>query len=155
MLENKIVEAASSLAKELHQGQTDKAGKDYFEGHLCQVAEMGSTWIEKVVGYLHDAAEDTQYSVEQVMQMLQDRCGEQLCDEDFKTIQEALHLLNCKTASSREEYINRICQSDNKVAINVKLNDLEDNMNLIGFEKPSEKDIKRSERYKMELTLLN
>ena len=38
---------------------SEKAGVDYFEGHLCMVASMGTTWQEQVVGYLHDASEDT------------------------------------------------------------------------------------------------
>ena len=35
---DKIVEEAAKLAKELHLGQTDKAGADYFRSHL-------TTWI--------------------------------------------------------------------------------------------------------------
>ena len=154
MLENKIVEAASLLAKELHQGQTDKAGKNYFEGHLTTVAEMGSSWIEKVVGYLHDAAEDTQYSVEQVIQILQEKCGGLINNTDIQTIKDALNLLNSKTAVSREEYIARFCQTENKVAASVKLNDLRHNMDISRIENPAEKDFKRVERYKKEYELI-
>jgi len=147
-LESKIIEAARELARELHRGQTDKAGKDYFAEHLCRVAEMGSDWIEKTVAYLHDAAEDTPYDVEQVMQMLQERCGGQLCDANTELISKALNLLNSKTALSREEYINRI--SENKIAARVKLNDLRHNMDLTRIENPTEKDFERVERYKKE-----
>ena len=149
-MENNISAAARKLAKELHHGQTDKAGKDYFSEHLCHVAGMGDDWMEVVVGYLHDAAEDTQYDVPQIMQMLQDRCSEHLCDDDAKTIQEALNLLNSKTASSREEYIARFCQSDNKLAANVKMNDLTHNMDISRIKNPTEKDFERVERYKRE-----
>ena len=54
MLVNKekdIVQCAAVLACELHKGQVDKAGVDYFTGHLTTVAKMGSTWKEQVVGY--------------------------------------------------------------------------------------------------------
>lgn len=52
---NRWVEAAAKVAKRLHERQQDKAGVDYFEGHLSFVASLGNTWQEKVVGYLHDA----------------------------------------------------------------------------------------------------
>ena len=35
--------AAAQLAKLLHTHQTDKAGVDYFEGHLSTVASMAKT----------------------------------------------------------------------------------------------------------------
>ncbi|MDR2652104.1 MAG: hypothetical protein LBC68_07290 [Prevotellaceae bacterium] len=37
----------------------DKQGVDYFEGHLTTVGNAGHDWKEKIVGFLHDAAEDT------------------------------------------------------------------------------------------------
>ena len=45
MLVNKekdIVQCAAVLACELHKGQVDKAGVDYFTGHLTAVAKMGN-----------------------------------------------------------------------------------------------------------------
>ena len=143
---NKAIDIAARLACNLHKGQTDKAGKDYFAEHLKKVAEMGNNQNEIIVGYLHDAAEDTQYDVEWIMQNL----NESLCDEDAKVIREALNLLNSKTASSREEYINRLCQSQNKTAKNVKLNDLRNNMDLSRIENPTKKDFARVKRYKKE-----
>lgn len=62
---------AARLAKELHKGQVDKAGKDYFEGHLATVGGSGYDWKQKTVGFLHDVAEDTSYSVKDVMRFLQ------------------------------------------------------------------------------------
>ena len=147
---NKVIDAARDLAKELHSGQTDKAGKDYFTGHLCSVAMSGNDWKEIVTGYLHDAAEDTQYSEEQVIKMLKERCCDQLNDNDAELIQEAMYLLNSNTASSREEYISRLCQSKNETAKRVKLNDLNHNMDLTRIENPTEKDLQRMERYKKE-----
>lgn len=148
-MEKNILEIARTLAKELHSGQTDKVGKDYFSEHLCRVADMGAHWLEKAVGYLHDAAEDTPYSEEQVLQMLQERSGEQLRDDDAKDILEALTMLNSKTASSREEYIARFCQEDG-LAVAVKLNDLSHNMDITRFENPTERDFERVKRYKNE-----
>lgn len=56
--------------KELHKGQVDKAGKDYFEGHLSYVGEVTDFHGKKNGGFLHDAAEDTDYSVKEIIRML-------------------------------------------------------------------------------------
>ena len=53
MLINKekyIVQCAAVLACELHKGQVDKAGVDYFTGHLTAVAKMGTTWQQQGCG---------------------------------------------------------------------------------------------------------
>ena len=75
-----IIEEAKKLAKEIHAGQSDKAGMDYFSGHLSYVGDSGCTWKDKVVGYLHDAAEDTAYSVEQILEILQERCNREIIE---------------------------------------------------------------------------
>lgn len=142
-----FVEKAKELAKELHKGQTDKQGVDYFEGHLQTVGACGC-WKQRVVGYLHDAAEDTPYSVEQIISMLNERCGNPLREKDRKQIREALHLLNSKEAVSREAYIDGIKHSH--LAISVKLRDLEHNMDLSRLANPTQKDIERTVRYKKE-----
>lgn len=49
-----FITRASGIARTAHAGQTDKAGKEYFEGHLTSVASMGKTWQEQVLGCLHD-----------------------------------------------------------------------------------------------------
>lgn len=66
----KIVYAAGLVAKKLHKGQVDKGGNDYFEFHLLKVADAGFDWKEKVVGFLHDASEDCNMMVEDVMNLL-------------------------------------------------------------------------------------
>lgn len=45
---SETVKAAARLARKLHEGQTDKAGIDYFEGHLTAVANCGVNWMEQV-----------------------------------------------------------------------------------------------------------
>ena len=50
--------AAGMVAREVHQGQKDKGGNDYFVSHLLPVAQSGYTWKEKIVGFLHDAIEE-------------------------------------------------------------------------------------------------
>ena len=179
----KIVYAAGLVAQKLHKGQTDKGGNDYFESHLLKVASAGYDWKEKVVGFLHDASEDCNVMVEDVMNLLDteisrilDNPKENWWEEDWwedwmedidkypygtihvitneerDEIKTALTLLNHHTASSREEYINRI--SRNFLALKVKLHDLESNMNVKRILKPTEKDYARIERYKKEYHIL-
>ena len=170
---------AARLAKELHKGQVDKAGKDYFEEHLATVGGSGYDWKQKTVGFLHDVAEDTSYSVKDVIRFLQKelkawkaRPEEQDWIDDFSEIikqyphehlhmpskdewneiEEALHLMNAKTAKTREEYINRF--KDHFLAIKIKLNDLRHNMDISRLPNPTEKDYIRLERYQKEYEAL-
>lgn len=144
--------AAAQLARQLHTHQTDKAGVDYFEGHLSTVASMAKTWQACVVGYLHDASEDTPHTVNQVVDMLENICGASLSPTDRTDIATALTLLNHHNAPDRETYIQRIAQ--NALARAVKLNDLTHNMDLSRLSNPSPKDLTRLERYKKEYTYL-
>ena len=66
----KIIYAAGLVAQKLHKGQVDKGGNNYFESHLLKVADAGFDWKEKVVGFLHDAPEDCNVMVEDVMNLL-------------------------------------------------------------------------------------
>ena len=146
--EENIIQCASTLACELHKGQVDKAGVDYFTGHLTSVAKMGRTWQEQVVGYLHDASEDTPYSVEEVLNLLDDKLGTPLSDTDRLELADALHLLNHHLAPNRKTYIHRI--KENTLATAVKMHDLTHNMDLSRIPNPAKMDYERIERYKQE-----
>lgn len=179
----KIVYAAGLVAKKLHKGQVDKGGNDYFESHLLKVADAGFDWKEKVVGFLHDASEDCNVTVEDVMNLLDEemsrvvdnpkehwyeeewweewmediavypcKATHVITDEERAEIKTTLTLLNHHTASSREEYINRI--STNFLALKVKLNDLRNNLDITRIPEPTEKDYARIERYKKEYDIL-
>jgi len=143
-----LVAEAADMAKELHAGQVDKQGVDYFEGHLSAVGNAGYSWKEKIVGFLHDAAEDTPHSVDEIVQMLKDKSNGVLKEEDAQEITIALNLLNSHTASSREDYIARIKESF--IATKVKLNDLSHNKDISRISNPTEKDWKRTKRYRRE-----
>ena len=156
MLVNKekdIVQCAAALACQLHRGQVDKAGVDYFTGHLTAVAKMGSTWQEQVVGYLHDASEDTPNSVEQVLNLLDEKLETSLSDTDREEFAVALRLLNHHLAPDRETYIQRI--KNNALAKAVKMHDLTHNMDLSRLPDPTRKDYERVERYKKEYNYLS
>ena len=148
--EKDIIQCAAALACQLHRGQVDKAGVDYFTGHLTAVAKMGSTWQEQVVGYLHDASEDTPNSVEQVLNLLDEKLESPLSDTDREELAVALRLLNHHLAPDRETYIK--C---NALAKAVKMHDLTHNMNLSRLTNPVAKDLERVARYKKEYDYLS
>ena len=143
-----LVAEAANLAKEFHKGQVDKQGVDYFEGHLTTVGNAGHNWKQKIVGFLHDAAEDTAHTIDEIVQILKDKSNGILKDEDAQEISQALNLLNSNTASSREEYIARIKESF--IATKVKLNDLSHNMDMSRISNPTDRDIERTKRYRRE-----
>lgn len=174
----KIVYAAGLVAHKLHSGQMDKGGNDYFESHLLKVASRGFDWKEKVVGFLHDASEDCNVTVKDVLRMLDVEISKvvdnpeenwweewmedidvypcvvthSITDEERNEIKTALNLLNHHTASSREEYIAHI--SENRLALRVKMHDLENNMDLTRIPQPTTKDFARVERYRREYEFL-
>ncbi|MDO4789430.1 MAG: phosphohydrolase [Porphyromonas sp.] len=152
-MQEKWIDAAARVAHRLHQGQQDKAGVEYFSGHLCFVASLGKTWQEKVVGYLHDASEDTPYTVEQALSLLEQEVGTPMQVEDKAEIGQALHLLNHHSADDRACYIRNI--GKHPLARAVKLNDLTHNMDIQRLSNPSEKDYQRLERYKEEYAYLS
>lgn len=168
--------AAGMVSKEVHQGQKDKGGNDYFESHLLPVARSGFTWKEKIVGFLHDAIEDTDYATETLFEKIEDTLhilatsedetwkeefdimpypGSGIffpSEEDWKEIGDALDILNHHSAANREAYIRRFGQ--NELALRVKLNDMKNNMDISRIPSPTPKDYERLERYKMEYNVL-
>lgn len=175
---SKIVYAAGLVAKHIHAGQKDKGGNDYFTSHLLPVGLAGFGWKEQVIGFLHDAAEDTPYNVTEIIELLNAKTEEiantpeeewhepwmekivpyagetthSLTLEEAKEITEALNLLNHNNVSSRESYISGI--RGNRLAIKVKINDLKNNMNISRIPSPTAKDKERILRYNKEYQYL-
>lgn len=129
-----MLEKAIRIAIEAHQGQVDKAGQPYIE-HLLRVMAMGKTNDEKIVGVLHDVVEDSHWTFEM------------LAKEGFSA--EILEALMCVTKISESEpydlFIKRVKKND--LAVQVKLNDLTDNMDIRRLAYLSEKDFKRLRKY--------
>lgn len=137
---------ALNLCRTLHEGQKDKCGQPYwihpftvamrvFAGHNQNVIS------NMVVGLLHDIPEDTGMSIEALATLIE------LTDEE----KQALDLLTRKDDMSYDQYIDSIIESESKLAIEVKLDDLLHNMNLnrlvdAGMEITS-KDADRSKKY--------
>ena len=128
------LERAIEIATEAHQGQFDKAGRDYI-GHPLRVMEMGKTENEKIVGVLHDVVEDTGWTFGK------------LEEEGFS--QEVIDALRCVTKTSENEnyddFIERV--KKNPLAVAVKINDLTDNMDIRRLPFLSDKDVKSLKKY--------
>lgn len=148
----KWIDAAARLARKLHAGQSDKFGVDYFFGHLTAVAGQGRTWLEQILGYLHDSTEDTPHTMKEVIQLLEYEAGDTLPRTSRQELIIALDLLNHHNAPTREAYIKGIISSS--LATAVKLNDLRHNMDMSRLTEPLESDYKRLERYRQEYDYL-
>lgn len=110
------IEKCIRIAMDAHEGQRDRDGNAVIL-HPLIVGSMGKTDAEKCVGFLHDVVEDT------------DVTFDDLRDEDIpEEIIEALQLCTHDDALTYEEYVQRIIDSGNTTAINVKLNDLNHNI---------------------------
>lgn len=131
---------AKKLAKEKFKGMTDKAGKDYFEGHLKSVAENTKTIQGEIVAYLHDIIEDTDVTFEDLLDMF----GHQIAL--------AVDYLTHKNNEDYFDYIEKI--KENRLAREVKLADLKNNMDLTRLPEVKEKDMKRLEKYKKAYQIL-
>ena len=86
--------------------------------NICY-AKCWDNW-RKIVALLHDIMEDTDITEKEI--------------SDFgiqKVYIDAVKILTKKSCESYDQYINRIIKSKNQLAINVKIVDLEHNMNLI------------------------
>lgn len=122
------------------RGIKDKSGKPYYR-HLKAVAERGSNRKAKVVGYLHDILEDTEYSEA----LLRKRYSEEIVH--------AIVLLTKTQETDISLYYRKI--KENPLAREVKINDLIHNSNLCRIQRPTSGDIERAKRYLKYLEFLN
>ena len=128
-----FLDRAIELAKQHHEGQTDKAGKPYIE-HPLRVMSQVESEEEKIVAVLHDIVEDTEISLDD------------LRSEGFS--EEVVSAVECLTKQDGENYdlyIERI--SFNPLAVKIKLADLEDNSDLTRLPEVTDKDLERIEKY--------
>ena len=111
-----IIEKCISIACKAHFQQRDRDGNAAIL-HPLVVGSMGKTDLEKCVGFLHDVVEDTDCTFEDLRK-------EGLPEE----IIDALRLVTNQDGTDYYEYVQRIIDSGNQTAINVKLNDLHHNL---------------------------
>ena len=103
---------ATMLANIFFKDKKDKGGFPYL-GHLQYVSNSFDDEDHKVVGMLHDIIEDTVVSKTILLEL-----------GFSENVVEAVDILTRKT-DNYFEYINSICNSNNVLAIDIKLKDLE------------------------------
>lgn len=128
------IERAIEIALLSHKGQKDKSGVEYIL-HPLRVMERGKTETEKICGVLHDVVEDSDWTIED------------LINEGFS--EEVISVIKCLTKETEnedyDEFIERVAQDP--IAVKVKQNDLLDNMDITRLNKLSEQDLHRLNKY--------
>ena len=113
MIYTKLTQKAMKIAYQAHHGQTDCNGMPYVF-HPYHLAEQMDDEISCCVALLHDVAEDTEVTLDELA-------------KDFpQEVIEALKLLTHEKDTDYFEYVRRI--KDNPTAKKVKLADLAHNM---------------------------
>ncbi len=128
-----MLEKAIRIATKAHEGQKDKAGQPYIL-HLIRVMMKGRTVEEQICGVLHDLIEDTDWT------------ADDLRKEGFsESVIDTILSVTKKNGESYDNFIDRVMK--NKIAIQVKINDLEDNMDIRRLPKITPKDVERLNKY--------
>lgn len=127
------LEQAISIASLAHEGQLDKGREPYILHPLRVMMKLKDNDL-RIVAILHDVVEDTKVTdIDLITKGL-----------DFELVNVVLTLTR-NINESYDEYINSI--SKNKLAIKVKLADLEDNMDMSRIKNPTQKDYDRANKY--------
>lgn len=133
MTKTATLEDAVSIAASAHRGQKDKAGAPYLLHPLRMMMRMGSE-AAMMAAVLHDVVEDTDWTLER------------LRERGFPAeVLEAVDCLTHRDGESYEEFVGRV--GKNEIAKQVKIADLEDNMNVLRIGRLGAKDLGRLEKY--------
>lgn len=134
--EEGLEQKAMQIVNILFAGKLDKGRKPYIE-HLLYIMNNVNTKNQKIIALLHDTIEDAKISKEELEQI------------GFpKEITEVVEILSRKNKPKEDynDYIERIINSDNEDALEVKLADLKHNMDISRLENPTVKDFSRIEK---------
>ena len=127
------LERAIEIAVEAHKGQKDKAGMPYVLHPLRLMFKMESN-NEKIAALLHDVVEDSDWALDDLKK------------EGFNSdVIEAVSLLTRDEKDSYDEFIQKAVS--NPISKNVKIADINDNLDLNRIDKISDKDYIRIKKY--------
>ena len=130
-----LTKKATMLANMFFKDKKDKGGFPYL-GHLQYVSNSFDDEDRKVVALLHDIIEDTVVSKTILLEL------------GFPNhIVDSIDILTRKD-DNYESYIDDIANSNDLVAIDVKLKDLEHNMDISRIINPTDADYERIDKYK-------
>lgn len=127
------LEDAILLATQAHQGQVDKVGEIYIL-HPLRVMFSVQGEAERIVAILHDVVEDTDYTFDDLREM-----------GYSETIIEALDCVTRRDDETYMEFVERA--KPNPIARQVKLADIEDNMDIRRLTEITDRDVDRMHRY--------
>ena len=130
----KQLNMAIHIATDYHNGQIDKSGEPYIL-HPIWVMNNVKSLKGKVVAMLHDIVEDTEITIENLIDF-----G---FDEDIVI---AIDILTKKKGQKYTDYIELV--GKNNLAREVKISDLKHNMDLKRLKEITDKDKKRYVKYK-------
>lgn len=140
MIYTPLTKKAMRLCFDAHKDQVDKSGMPYVF-HPFHVAEQMTTEETTVVALLHDVVEDTDYTIDDLRAM------------GFpEAVTDALALMTHTKGVPYMEYVAAI--KGNPIATAVKLADLRHNSDLSRLDAVDEKALRRVEKYKKAITLL-
>lgn len=129
-----LIAKALEIAQTVHAQQVDKTGAPYLL-HVMRVMHRGQTEDEKICGLLHDVVEDSATTFEDL--------------QNAGFPDHVIAALRCLTKTSEDEnyedFILRV--KSNALAVRVKLNDLEDNMDIRRLSVIGEKEAARLNKY--------
>jgi len=134
--ENNLYEKASQLVNILFKNKLDKGNLPYIT-HLHKVSSSVNNDNQKIAALLHDTIEDIKVSEEELIEI------------GFpKEITQIVVILTRKNIPKEDynDYIERIIKSNNIDAMEIKIADLEHNMDISRIEKPTIKDFDRIEQ---------
>lgn len=132
-----MIEKALEIAIRAHNGQFDKGNKPYIF-HPITVALKMKDDKSKIVALLHDVIEDSDITIEDLKQEGFSEC-----------IIKAVEILTKNKNENYQDYLSRI--KKNKIAKQVKIEDIRHNIDLTRIPNPSENDYKRIKKYQKAL----
>lgn len=130
---NELYDRALRIAIRAHEGQQDKSGREYVM-HPIRVAERCKDTRAKIVALLHDTIEDTDVTIEYLRK------------EGFP--EEIIHAVLSVTKQEGENYEDFVRRAaKNAIGREVKIADLEDNMDIRRLKEIKEEDVARLRKY--------
>lgn len=130
---NELYDLALLIAIRAHEGQEDKSEREYVMHPIC-VAERCKDPRAKIVALLHDTIEDTNIT------------ADYLRSEGFP--EEIIGAVLSVTKQEGESYEDFVCRAaENPIGKEVKIADLEDNMDIRRLETISDDDVNRLRKY--------
>ena len=140
MIYTEKTKMALNLCFEAHKEQRDKSGMPYVF-HPFHLAEQMKTEETTIVALLHDLVEDTDYTIEDLINMGFD-----------KSVTDAIALMTHADNVDYMDYVGMI--KENPIAKTVKLADLRHNCDLTRLDTIDEKALRRKEKYQKAIALL-